>query len=115
MFLLRSRACARSYGELRMSVDRHNATVEGEEGQYDMKYVYLLQSIAAPSKHYVGITSNFQERLRQHNAGQSPHTAKNRPWKPVMVIHFEDDGKAEAFERYLKFGSGHSFANKHFW
>jgi hypothetical protein len=41
--------------------------------------------------------------------------AKHRPWKPVVVIRFEDDVKAEAFERYLKFGSGHAFAAKHFW
>ena len=80
-----------------------------------MKYVYLLQSIPNPGKRYVGITSDFQERLKQHNDGKSPHTAKHRPWKPVVVIRFESDAKAEAFERYLKFGSGHAFANRHFW
>ncbi len=80
-----------------------------------MKYVYLLQSISHPNKRYVGITADFSERLKQHNAGRSPHTAKHRPWKPVVVIRFDADDKAEAFERYLKFGSGHAFANKHLW
>jgi putative endonuclease len=80
-----------------------------------MKYVYLLQSLSDPSQRYVGVTSDFQSRLEQHNAGQSPHTAKFRPWKPVVVVRFEDDDKAEAFERYLKFGSGHAFAHRHFW
>ena len=80
-----------------------------------MKYVYLLQSISNPNKRCTGAIANFQERLEQHNGGQSPTTAKHRPWKPVVVIRFEDDAKAEAFERYLKFGSGHAFAAKHFW
>jgi predicted GIY-YIG superfamily endonuclease len=80
-----------------------------------MKYVYLLQSLSNPWKRYVGVSTDFRRRLDQHNAGKSPHTAKHLPWKPVVVIRFEDDAKAEAFERYLKFGSGHAFANKHFW
>ena len=69
-----------------------------------MKYVYLLQSLSDSRKRYVGITVNFQERLKQHNAGHSPHTAKFRQWKPVVVIRFEDDGNAERFEKYLKSG-----------
>lgn len=80
-----------------------------------MKYVYLLQSRSNPKKRYVGITADFQERLKQHNAGQSPTTAKHRPWKPVVVIRFEDGARAEAFERYVKSGSGHAFARRHFW
>ena len=80
-----------------------------------MKYVYLLQSLSKPSKRYVGITSDFTQRLRQHNSGHSPHTANHRPWKAVVVIRFEDDAKAEAFERHLKAGSGHAFAARHFW
>jgi len=80
-----------------------------------MRYVYLIQSLPHPTRRYVGSSSDFQKRLKEHNAGQSPHTAKFRPWKPVVVIRFEDDGKAEAFERYVKFGSGHAFANRHFW
>ena len=80
-----------------------------------MRYVYLLQSLSNPKKRYTGISDDFQERLKQHNAGQSPTTAKHRPWQPVVVIRFEDDAKAEAFEKYLKFGSGHAFAKRHFW
>jgi len=80
-----------------------------------VKYVYLLRNLFNPEKRYVGITSNFQERLKQHNTGQSPHTAKFRPWKPVVVIRFEDDEKAEHFERYLKSGSGHAFAKRRLW
>ena len=80
-----------------------------------MKCVYLLQSTSDPRKRYVGITSDFRERLEQHNSGQSPHTAKHRPWKTVVVIRFEDDAQAETFERYLKSGSGHAFAKRPLW
>ncbi len=80
-----------------------------------MKYVYLLQSTSRPDKRYVGFTSDFQARLKEHNAGKSPHTAKHCPWKPVVVIRFDDDRRANAFERYLKGGSGHAFARRHFW
>ncbi|MHC4714191.1 MAG: GIY-YIG nuclease family protein [Planctomycetota bacterium] len=80
-----------------------------------MKYVYLLQSVPEPDKRYVGLTSDFQERLKQHNAGHSPHTARHRPWKTFVVVRFDDDEKAEAFEEYLKGGSGHAFANRHLW
>jgi len=80
-----------------------------------VKYVYLLQGLTNLDKRCVGITSDLRERLKQHTAGQSPTTAKHRPWRPVVLVSFEDDAKAEAFERYLKFGSGHAFANRHFW
>ena len=67
-----------------------------------MKYVYLLRSVSNPVKRYIGVTSDFPKRLRQHNAGQSPHTSKHKPWNPVVVIRFEDDARAEGFEEYLK-------------
>jgi predicted GIY-YIG superfamily endonuclease len=80
-----------------------------------MKYVYLLQSLAAPSQHYVGMTSALEERIRVHNAGGSPHTAKYRPWKIMLHLCFQDDHRAAEFERYLKTGSGYAFAKKRFW
>jgi len=44
-----------------------------------------------------------------------PISSKFRPWSPVVVIRFENDEKAERFERYLKSGSGHAFAKRHLW
>jgi len=80
-----------------------------------MKYVYILQSISHPNKQYIGITKDLNKRLKNHNAGESPHTSKYKPWKLVVAIKFSDDQKADAFERYLKSGSGHAFARRHFW
>lgn len=80
-----------------------------------MKYVYLIQSLTVPSQRYIGITTNLDGRLRAHNAGGSPHTAKYCPWKLVLHLCFQDEQRAVEFERYLKSGSGHAFANKRFW
>lgn len=78
-------------------------------------YVYLLRSIAHPNQRYVGTTGDLKARLKQHNAGQSPHTRKYAPWRIVVAVWFEAGAKAEAFESYLKSGSGHAFANRHLW
>jgi putative endonuclease len=80
-----------------------------------MRYVYLLQSERAEEQRYVGVTSDLRQRLLDHNAGKSPHTSKHVPWKLVTYISFSDELKADAFERYLKSGSGHAFANKRLW
>ena len=80
-----------------------------------MRYVYLLQSEAFAGQRYVGITSDLRRRLADHNAGKSPHTSKYVPWRLVTYVAFSDEQKAEIFERYLKSGSGHAFANKRLW
>jgi predicted GIY-YIG superfamily endonuclease len=80
-----------------------------------MRYIYLLESMSHPGGRYVGLTTDLNLRLKEHNAGRSPHTAKFRPWQMVVAIRFENNRKAQAFEKYLKSGSGHSFAKRHFW
>jgi len=80
-----------------------------------MKHVYLLQSISHPEQRYIGSTSDLEKRLASHNAGQSPHTAKFRPWKLITSLSFTDDDKAILFEKYLKSGSGRAFAGKRLW
>ena len=84
-------------------------------GHHLVKYVYLLRSISQPTHRYVGTTDDLKKRLETHNAGGTPHTAKYRPWQIVVAVRFQADAKATAFEKYLKSGSGHAFANKHFW
>ena len=80
-----------------------------------MKYVYILQSLKDAKQRYIGVTTNLNERLKDHNTGKSPHTAKFKPWQVVVAIRFANDQKADAFEKYLKSGSGHAFAKHHFW
>jgi putative endonuclease len=81
-------------------------------GALPVKYVYLLESVEHPDESYVGLTDNLKARFAAHNAGQSPHTAKFKPWRLVTYIAFSDETKAVAFERYLKSASGRAFAKK---
>jgi len=83
----------------------------GENGMY----VYLLRSKACHGERYIGRTCNLRKRLAEHNAGRSIHTNKFMPWELVVAVYFSDGLKAEAFERYLKHGSGHAFARRHLW
>jgi predicted GIY-YIG superfamily endonuclease len=75
-------------------------------------YVYLIESLGAQGERYVGMTTDLKQRLGEHNAGKSSHTSKFRPWKLCTHIACTHRAKAEAFERYLKSGSGHAFAGQ---
>lgn len=79
-----------------------------------MKYVYMLQSIPFPEKHYTGSTADLKKRHHDHNSGFSPHTKKYMPWKIIGYMAFSDHEKADRFESYLKSGLGRAFAKKHF-
>jgi putative endonuclease len=76
--------------------------------------VYILKSLNVSPEYYVGVTSDPKARVQAHNAGLSPHTARQRPWRPLVVIEFDEEEPALAFERYLKTGSGREFARRHF-
>jgi len=78
-------------------------------------YVYLLRSIPHPNQHYVGLTKDLTRRVAHHNSKQSKHTAKYAPWEVIVVTRFKNAARARDFERYLKSGSGHAFAKRHFW
>lgn len=80
-----------------------------------MYYVYLIQSIKSPHKNYIGYSANLKERLKKHNWGGYKYTTKDRPWRLIMYLCFVDREKAIAFEKYLKSGSGNSFAKKRLW
>ena len=80
-----------------------------------MYYTYILESLATPGKYYRGHTSDLDERLKRHNEGEGAHTSKYRPWKVKLYIAFESRDLARNFEKYLKSGSGHAFAKKHFF
>lgn len=80
-----------------------------------MYYVYLIQSDSDSGQRYVGLTHDLKERMKAHNAGQSLHTAKFRPWRLISYHAFITKRRAQEFEFYLKSGSGKAFANKRFW
>jgi len=77
-----------------------------------VNYVYILQSLNRPDRFYTGLCGDVEKRLAAHNAGQSPHTAKFKPWRLLSAHFFVDERTAAGFERYLKSGSGRAFAAK---
>ena len=79
-----------------------------------MYYTYRLVSVDHPEQHYIGSTSDLKRRLAEHNSGKCYHTAKYKPWEVDFYCAFTAEVKAQAFERYLKTGSGHEFARRHF-
>lgn len=80
----------------------------------DHRFVYILMSTVHANRYYTGSTSDVAARLAAHNAGLSKHTASGKPWKIVTTIEFSDSDRAEAFEKYLKSGSGRAFARRYF-
>ena len=79
-----------------------------------MHYTYILESIDHAGTRYIGHTSNLRRRFANHNTGETRSTARHRPWKLKLYVAFETRELAHRFERYLKSGSGHAFAKRHF-
>jgi predicted GIY-YIG superfamily endonuclease len=75
-------------------------------------YVYILRSISSPEEIYIGFSNNLKNRIVAHNAGQSTHTNKFKPWKLETYIAFSYETKARDFEKYLKTDSGIAFRSK---
>ena len=80
----------------------------------DKRFVYVLNNDDRHPHFYVGLTSDVNARMLDHDAGRCPHTASGRPWRLYVVIEFPDEKRAVRFERYLKSGSGRAFAKRHF-
>ncbi len=65
-------------------------------------YVYLLK--CKDASYYVGITSNIDRRVMEHNAGKYPeaYTYKRRPLELVWYQDFLDPNQAIEFEKKIK-------------
>jgi putative endonuclease len=77
-----------------------------------MKYVYILECVDEPARHYTGITDDLRARLKAHNSGKEYHTSEFKPWRLNTYVAFSDLDRAVAFEKYLKTKSGRAFATK---
>jgi predicted GIY-YIG superfamily endonuclease len=78
------------------------------------RFVYILRSVNNPEQRYIGLAADVPGRLRAHNAGQNRSTARWKPWTVDVCIEFGTEQMAVRFEKYLKSGSGHAFAKRHF-
>ena len=68
----------------------------------NMYVVYILES-TRNGRHYVGMTSDLEDRLRRHNTGNNRSTKSGAPWKVVHVEMYPN--KAEAWSREQKIKS----------
>ena len=74
------------------------AAADGSAMQgYTMHYVYLIES-ARFCQRYVGQIHDLKARILGHNSGNTPSTARYRPWTLVCYLGFADGRKAVAFE-----------------
>lgn len=76
--------------------------------------MYILRSVSSPERRYIGLTADVLARLTAHNAGGNPSTVRWKPWAADVCIEFRTEELAVRFEKYLKSGSGHAFAKRHF-
>lgn len=72
--------------------------------------VYILE--CSDKTHYVGCTSNLDDRLRRHSNKEVHYTKSRLPINLVTYIVFNDKYKAYDFEKYLKSGSNRVFFKK---
>jgi len=77
-----------------------------------MWYVYFLELLNLDV--YVGFSSDLKQRIKAHNDGKVPSTARYLPAKLKSYVAVETKEKAIALEKYFKTGSGKAVANKRF-
>ena len=63
-------------------------------------YVYILES--SRSRHYIGFTSNLEERIIKHNAKHKGFTATTEIWKVIISEEVATKKEAMHLERKLK-------------
>ena len=75
-------------------------------------YVYFLESVTFPHTHYIGYTTDIQQRLKQHNEGHVTSTKKHTPWKIIYAEAYIHKKDALGREKFLKSGSGWKYLRK---
>jgi len=65
----------------------------------EMFFVYVIRS-EKDGRFYVGLTSDVEQRVIQHNKGMTFSTKGFRPWKLFFFEEFESEKKREK-ERFI--------------
>jgi putative endonuclease len=71
-------------------------------------FVYILRS-EKDGKRYIGMTSNIERRLSEHNTGRVKSTKNRQPLVLVKLEQYETKVEAEKREKFLKTGSGRNW------
>ena len=68
-----------------------------------MFYVYVLKSLKQ-GRLYIGMSSDPQKRLAEHNAGLQSSTKGYRPYQLLLTEEYPDRKQARQREKSLKSG-----------
>lgn len=70
-----------------------------------MHFVYILKSLER-KRFYIGLSTNVEKRLTEHNQGKTPSTKPYRPWVLIYSESFESKLEAAKREWHLKHPGG---------
>src|SRR5689334_7001660 len=73
--------------------------------------VYVIRS-DKDGRFYVGMSSDLERRIKEHNAGKTFSTKGYRPWKLFFVEKYLSRDEARSREKFLKGGSGKEFIKR---
>ena len=68
-------------------------------------YVYAITS-ESDGVIYVGIATDCEARLKEHNTGKSKYTSGHKPWRLFYSELVGDSVEARAREKYFKTAAG---------
>jgi len=71
-------------------------------------WVYALRS-EKTGRRYVGITAHLQQRIGQHNSGQTQSTRSGVPWRLIYRERCPNHAHAREREKFFKSGQGRAF------
>ncbi|HRH34750.1 MAG TPA: GIY-YIG nuclease family protein [Catalimonadaceae bacterium] len=74
-------------------------------------FVYILES-EMDGTWYVGMTTNIEIRLKEHNAGKSRFTKGHFPWKIIYFEEQPDFVQGRTKEKYFKTTNGKNRVRK---
>lgn len=63
-------------------------------------WVYVIRN--SEGRHYIGVSIDPENRLAQHNNGDSKWTRKHLPWQLVWKKQFPSLSEARKVENFLK-------------
>jgi putative endonuclease len=68
-------------------------------------YVYVLRSIPT-GRHYIGMTSDVERRVHEHNTRNGRWSSSYKPWEMIATEEFGNRGEAAKREAFLKSRKG---------
>lgn len=93
---------------VRSSIGR---AVPTQSGSVEGMYLYILQGTRT-NKYYIGVTTNLDKRLEEHNTNTSHYTGKQHEiWNIIFSRYYEKNNDARIEEIRLKKAKNKKYIN----